>query len=156
MSWIEPWEVIEAVALDDQPLGRVLGRARPALRAILERALERHELTAAEGEALLGAEGDDLVALVRTADVIRAADVGDEVTYVVNRNINFTNVCFVNCQFCAFKRQRWEADAYTHGADVVLGKVEEAIARGATEVCMQGGINPEMGAFTYRDMLLAI
>src|SRR5439155_1244657 len=66
------------------------------------------------------------------------------------------NVCFVNCQFCAFKRQRWEDDAYTHGVDVVLGKVEEAIARGATEVCMQGGINPEMGAFTYRDMLVAI
>src|SRR5207249_4672452 len=85
-----------------------------------------------------------------------AAGVGAEVTYVVNRNINFTNVSFVNGQFCAFKRQRWEDDAYTHGADVVLGKVEEAIARGATEVCMQGGINPEMGAFTYRDMLVAI
>ena len=156
MSWIEPWEVIEAVALNDEPLGRVLGRAAPGVRAILERALERRELTVDEGEALLGAEGDDLVALVRSADTIRAADVGDEVTYVVNRNINFTNVCFVNCQFCAFKRQRWEEDAYTHGVDVVLGKVEEAIARGATEVCMQGGINPEMGAFTYRDMLVAI
>ncbi len=156
MSWIEPWEVIEAVALNDEPLGRVLGRAAPGVRAILERALERRELTVDEGEALLGAEGDDLVALVRSADTIRAADVGDEVTYVVNRNINFTNVCFVNCQFCAFKRQRWEEDAYTHGVDVVLGKVEEAIGRGATEVCMQGGINPEMGAFTYRDMLVAI
>src|SRR4029077_8766047 len=121
-----------------------------------ERALERHELTAAEGEALLGAEGDDLVALVRTADVIRSTDVGDEVTYVVNRNINFTNVCFVNCQFCAFKRQRWEADAYTHGLDVVLGKVDDAIARGATEVCMQGGINPDMDPFTYRDVLVGI
>jgi len=156
MSWIEPWEVIEAVALNDEPLGRVLGRAAPGVRAILERALERRELTVDEGEALLGAERDDLVALVRSADTVRAADVGDEVTYVVNRNINFTNVCFVNCQFCAFKRQRWEDDAYTHGVDVVLGKVEEAIARGATEVCMQGGINPEMGAFTYRDMLVAI
>src|SRR6266566_2629035 len=112
--------------------------------------------TVAEGEALLGAEGDDLVALVRSADTIRAADVGDEVTYVVNRNINFTNVCFVNCQFCAFKRQRWESDAYTHALDIVLGKVEEAIARGATEVCMQGGINPDMQPFTYRDMLVAI
>ena len=81
---------------------------------------------------------------------------GDVVTYVVNRNINFTNVCFVNCQFCAFKRQRWEEDAYTHGVDVVLGKVEEAIQRGATEVCMQGGINPHMEPFTYRDILVAI
>jgi FO synthase len=156
MSWIEPWADIEAVVLNDEPLSRVLARASPAVRAVLERAVDRSELAAEEGEALLGTSGADLVALVRAADAVRAADVGDEVTYVVNRNINFTNVCFVNCQFCAFKRQRWEDDAYTHGIDVVLGKVEEAIGRGATEVCMQGGINPEMGAFTYRDMLVAI
>jgi FO synthase len=156
MSWIEPWEHIEAVALGDEPLARVLARARPAVCAILERALDRRELSVEDGETLLGLEDDDLTALVRTADTVRAEDVGDEVTYVVNRNINFTNVCFVNCQFCAFKRQRWEDDAYTHGVDVVLGKVEEAIARGATEVCMQGGINPEMGAFAYRDTLIAI
>ncbi len=99
---------------------------------------------------------DDLVALARTADAIRAADVGDVVTYVVNRNINFTNVCFVNCQFCAFKRHRTDEDAYTHSLDTVLAKVREAIDRGATEVCMQGGINPEMDAFAYRDVLVAI
>ena len=87
---------------------------------------------------------------------MRAEDVGDVVTYVVNRNVNFTNVCFVNCQFCAFKRQRWEKDAYSHGTEEVLAKVAEAVDRGATEVCMQGGINPQMGAFTYRDMLVAI
>ncbi len=156
MSWIEPWDRIEAVALNDEPLARVLGGAHPAVRAILDRALDARELSVDEGETLLGLEGDDLVALTRVADVVRAEDVGDEVTYVVNRNINFTNVCFVNCQFCAFKRQRWEADAYTHGIDVVLGKVEEAIARGATEICMQGGINPEMSAFAYRDTLVAI
>ena len=156
MSWIEPWADIEAVVLNDEPLSRVLARASPAVRAVLERAVDRSELAAEEGEALLGTTGADLVALVRTADAVRAADVGDEVTYVVNRNINFTNVCFVNCQFCAFKRQRWEEDAYTHGLDVVLGKVEEAIARGATEVCMQGGINPDMKPFAYRDILVAI
>src|SRR5213594_2042566 len=127
MSWFEPWEEIEAVALNDEPVERRLARAAPAVRAILARALAGEELTVDEGETLLGTAGDDLVALVRTADTIREADVGDEVTYVVNRNINFTNVCFVNCQFCAFKRQRWEADAYTHGLDLVLGKVEEAI-----------------------------
>src|SRR5690242_14540622 len=156
MSWIDPWERIEAVALNDEPLARVLARARPPVRAILEDALARREVTAEEGETLLALEDDDLTALVRTADAIRAEDVGDEVTYVVNRNINFTNVCFVNCQFCAFKRQRWEDDAYTHGMDVVLDKVAEAIARGATEICMQGGINPEMSAFAYRDTLTAI
>ena len=156
MSWTDPWDSIDAVALSDAPVSRALAAASPAVRRILERALDHRELSAEEGEALLAVRDADLLALVRTADAVRAADVGDEVTYVVNRNINFTNVCFVNCQFCAFKRQRWEDDAYTHGVDVVLGKVEEAIARGATEVCMQGGINPEMGAFTYRDMLVAI
>jgi FO synthase len=156
MSWIEPWDVIEATVLNDEPLDRVLGRTRPAVRAILDRALAGAELDASEGETLLGLEGGDATALVRTADAVRAADVGDDVTYVVNRNINFTNVCFVNCHFCAFKRQRWEEDAYNHGMDVVLGKVEEAIARGATEVCMQGGINPDMSPFTYRDVLVGI
>jgi FO synthase len=156
MSWIEPWEEIEAVALDDAPLSHVLDRAAPEIRAMLGRALDGDELSVEDGEALLGTSGPDMVALVRVADAVRAADVGDEVTYVVNRNINFTNVCFVNCQFCAFKRQRWEEDAYTHGLDIVLGKVEEAIQRGATEVCMQGGINPDMQPFTYRDILVAI
>src|SRR5262249_17717155 len=123
MSWFEPWEAIEAVALNDDPVERAIARATPAIRPILDGALAHREPRGADCETLLGAEGDDLVALARTADAIRAADVGDEVTYVVNRNINFTNVCFVNCQFCAFKRQRWESDAYTHGLDVVLGKV---------------------------------
>ncbi|TMA57099.1 MAG: 7,8-didemethyl-8-hydroxy-5-deazariboflavin synthase subunit CofH, partial [Deltaproteobacteria bacterium] len=155
-SWFDPWEQIKRVALNDEPVDRALARAAPAVRAILARALAGQELSVDEAEALLGTTGDDLVALVRTADTIRETDVGDEVTYVVNRNINFTNVCFVNCQFCAFKRQRWEEDAYTHGMDVVLGKVEEAIGRGATEVCMQGGINPDMAPFTYRDILAEI
>ncbi len=156
MSWIEPWETIEAVVLNDEPLARVLGRSRPAVRATLDGVFAGRELGVDDAETLLAVEGADLVALVRTADAIRSADVGDDVTYVVNRNINLPKVCFVNCQFCAFKRQRWEDDAYTHGMDVVLGKVEEAVARGATEVCMQGGINPEMSAFAYRDTLVAI
>src|SRR5262249_17829324 len=126
MSWFDPWDVIEAVALCDDPVDRALARARPGVRVLLEDVLARRELSVAGCESLLEATGDDLVALVRTADLVRAEDVGDVVTYVVNRNINFTNVCFVNCQFCAFKRQRWESDAYTHGLDVVLGKVDEA------------------------------
>ena len=156
MSLMEPWERIEAVVLNDAPLDRVLDRAAPAIRRTLDHALARVPPTVAEGEALLSAEGDDLTALVRVADAVRAADVGDRVTYVVNRNINFTNVCFVNCHFCAFKRQRWEEDAYTHGVAQVLAKVEEAVQRGATEVCMQGGINPDMQPFTYRDILTAV
>jgi FO synthase len=141
---------------DATPLERRLSEASPAVADVLTRSLEGRRLERDDVLVMLGAEGADLRALVATADEVRRSDVGDVVTYVVNRNINFTNVCFVNCQFCAFKRQRWQKDAYVHDVDVVLGKVEQAIQLGATEVCMQGGINPQMGAFTYRDMLVAI
>lgn len=156
LEWSDPWEAVERVALGDAPLEQVLDRASPALRALLDRALEGRALSVGDAEVLLGAEADDLAALVRTADAVRRADVGDVVTYVINRNINFTNVCFVNCRFCAFKRHRADEDAYTHGVDVVLAKVDEAVARGATEVCMQGGINPDMPPFAHRDLLGAI
>src|SRR5207247_5927338 len=108
------------------------------------------------GMTLLQCEGVDLEALVRTADHVRQVDVGPVVTYVVNRNINFTNVCFVGCQFCAFARHRKDDDARTDSTEQVLSKVQDAVDRGATEICMQGGINPEMDAFGYRDLLIAI
>jgi FO synthase len=157
MSWYDPWETIERLALDDTPLDRAFDRASPPVRGILDRALAGRRPSVDEAERLFDLEAPaDLAALVRAADSIRAADVGDDVTYVVNRNLNFTNVCFVNCRFCAFKRQRWESDAYTHGLDLLLGKVAEAVERGATEICMQGGINPDMPPFYYRDLLVDI
>ncbi|MDG2304723.1 MAG: 5-amino-6-(D-ribitylamino)uracil--L-tyrosine 4-hydroxyphenyl transferase CofH [Candidatus Binatia bacterium] len=151
-----PIEEVRALLPDGAPLERALAPASAPVREILDRALEQRDVEAADVPVLLRLENDDLRALIAAADHIRREDVGDEVTYVVNRNINFTNICFVNCQFCAFKRQRWEDDAYDHGMDSILAKVEEAIARGATEVCMQGGINPQMSAFHYRDVLVAI
>lgn len=135
------------------PVEVLLAKASPTVRAPLEKSRARIEITPEEGLALYTAKGDDLRALVKCADLARAEDVGDEVTYVVNRNLNFTNICFVGCQFCGFKRQRWESDAYDHSDEVILGKVADAVARGATEVCMQGGINPEMPPFKYRDLL---
>src|SRR6202045_67890 len=142
--------------IEATPVEALLGKASAAVRTALERALLKRELTPEEGLLLYTSEGDDLRATVKCADIARAEDVGNEVTYVVNRNINFTNICFVGCEFCGFKRQRWESDAYDHPDEVVLAKVGEAIARGATEVCMQGGINPEMPDFKYRDVLTAI
>src|SRR5208282_2256518 len=124
-----------------------------SVRAALEKSLRREELNAEDWLALYTAESDDLRALIKCADLARAEDVGDEVTYVVNRNINFTNICFVGCQFCGFKRQKWESDAYDHADEVILAKVADAQARGATEICMQGGINPDMPPFKYRDLL---
>ncbi|HTT74846.1 MAG TPA: 7,8-didemethyl-8-hydroxy-5-deazariboflavin synthase subunit CofH [Candidatus Binataceae bacterium] len=138
------------------PLSTLMEQASAPVRAVLNRSLERKELTPDEGLLLYGADGPDLRALVKCADLARAEDVGDEVTYVVNRNINFTNICFVGCQFCGFKRQKWESDAYDHADATILAKVADAAARGATEVCMQGGINPDMPDFKYRDLLVTI
>jgi len=150
------WDDVRAVVQDPRTLQQLLSCASPATSQALEAALARQELSAEDGERLLVVDGDDLAALVRAADVARAADVGDDVTYVVNRNINWTNVCFVGCQFCAFAVHRKDPSAYNHSIDDVLVKVQDAIDRGASEVCMQGGINPETDAFFYRDLLRAI
>jgi 7,8-didemethyl-8-hydroxy-5-deazariboflavin synthase CofH subunit len=143
-------------AIEAAPLEQLMEAARPEIRALLHKSLEGAELTPAEGVSLYQSQGPDLRAMIKCADLARAADNGDEVTYVVNRNINFTNICFVNCQFCGFKRHRADADAYDHSDETILAKVADAVARGATEVCMQGGINPEMPAFKYRDLLNVI
>jgi len=150
------WDDLREVVLDSRPLDQLLRAASPATTASLERALAGAELTVDEAIPLLSVEGDDFTALVHAADAVRATDVGDEVTYVVNRNINWTNICFVGCQFCAFAVHRKDPHAYNHSIDYVLEKVQDAIDRGASEVCMQGGINPESDAFFYRDLLLAI
>ena len=142
--------------IEATPVEALLGKASPAVRTALEQSLLKRELTPEEGLLLYTSEGDDLRATVKCADLARAEDIGDEVTYVVNRNINFTNICFVGCQFCGFKRQRWEADAYDHSDETIVRKVADAVARGATEICMQGGINPDMPPFKYRDLLDAM
>src|SRR5262245_23813998 len=135
---------LREMVYDTRPLERVLAAAQPRIAAILERAVAGEELGFEDGLALLHAGGADLASLVLTANHLPATDVRPEVTYVVNRNINFTNVCFVGCPFCPFARHRKDADARTHSTEQVLAKVQDAIDRGATEICMQGGINPEM------------
>ncbi len=149
-------DLVRSYAVGPEGLDEVFRAASPVTTAVLERALTGATVSVDDLIHLLGCEGADLRALVRAADEIRRRDVGDEVTYVVNRNVNFTNVCFVGCQVCAFKRQRWERDAYSHSIEEVLDRVQAAVDRGATEVCMQGGINPDMSPFLYRDLLVAI
>ena len=111
---------------------------------------DEHALT------LMTAEGDLLDQVVRLADDLRRETVGDEVTYVVNRNINFTNVCYVGCRFCAFAQRRTDADAYSLSLDQVADRAEEAWGLGATEVCMQGGIDPELPGTAYFDLAAAV
>jgi FO synthase len=102
--------------------------------------------------ALLGADGADLDALCALADAVRRDVTGDDVTYVVNRNINFTNVCYTGCRFCAFAQRRTDADAYTLSLAQVGDRVDEAWAAGATEICMQGGIHPDLPGTAYLDL----
>jgi FO synthase len=102
--------------------------------------------------SLFHADGPALVELARIADDVRRDTVGDDVTYVVNRNINFTNVCYVGCRFCAFAQRRTDADAYTLSLEQVGDRVAEAWAVGATEVCLQGGIHPDLPGTAYFDL----
>ncbi|MFG2250009.1 bifunctional FO biosynthesis protein CofGH [Spirillospora sp. NPDC048823] len=105
-----------------------------------------------EALALLHADGPELDALAKLADDLRRDVVGDDVTYVVTRNINFTNVCYTGCRFCAFAQRRTDADAYTLSLRQVGDRVDEAWEAGATEICMQGGIHPDMPGTAYFDL----
>ncbi|MGU3293763.1 bifunctional FO biosynthesis protein CofGH [Williamsia sp. M5A3_1d] len=106
--------------------------------------------------ALATADGDGLEALVALADSLRKEVNGDDVTYVVNRNINFTNICYTGCRFCAFAQRKGDADAYTLAAEEVADRAWEAHVAGATEVCMQGGIDPELPVTGYADLVRAV
>ncbi|TQC40066.1 7,8-didemethyl-8-hydroxy-5-deazariboflavin synthase subunit CofH, partial [Rhodococcus sp. WS4] len=106
--------------------------------------------------ALATAEGPGLEAMVALADALRRDAVGDEVTYVVNRNINFTNICYTGCRFCAFAQRKGDADAFTLSTGEVADRAWEAHVAGATEVCMQGGIDPELPVTGYADLVRAV
>jgi FO synthase len=125
-------------------------------REILHAAVSGAELTFEQGLVLANAENSALDSLVSTADRLRRETVGDTITYVVNRNINFTNVCFVGCSFCGFGRGPGASDAYSLSIEEVVRRAREAYDRGATEVCIQGGLPRDLDGFFYRDLLLAI
>ncbi|MGI5147707.1 bifunctional FO biosynthesis protein CofGH [Plantactinospora sp. CA-294935] len=113
----------------------------------------RHEAAAL---ALFAADGAALDELCRIADDVRRDAVGDDVTYVVNRNINFSNVCYVGCRFCAFAQRERDADAYRLSVEQVADRAEQAWVAGATEVCMQGGIDPKLPVTAYAELVRAI
>jgi len=132
-------------------------QAGPAdVREYLYKARDGAEMTLEEGLRLATAEGPALNALVAVADHLRHETVGETITYVVNRNINFTNVCFVGCSFCGFGRGPAAPDAYSLSFEEVVRRAREAWDRGATEVCIQGGLPRDLDGFFYRDLLRAI
>nr|WP_122497655.1 bifunctional FO biosynthesis protein CofGH [Mycobacterium attenuatum] len=112
--------------------------------------------TDADYLALATADGSALEAVTALADSLRRDAVGDDVTFVVNRNINFTNICYTGCRFCAFAQRKGDADAYSLSVDEVADRAWEAHVAGATEVCMQGGIDPELPVTGYADLVRAV
>lgn len=147
---------VEFLLDDHRSLETRLASVDPYTAGILARALEGRRPDVDEGAHLFTLRGNDLAALVAAADHVRREDVGDVVTYVVNRNVNWTNICFVGCKFCAFAHLKNSPLAYDDSTESVLARIRDGIARGATEVCMQGGINPEMPADGYFKLLRAI
>ena len=126
------------------------------LRAALDAALEGKDLDAEQAVAVAEAREPDLIAVAAAADRLRREAVGDDVTYVVNRNINFTNICIIGCTFCCFGQSVRSPSAYWHSLESVADKAEEAWRMGATEVCVQGGLPPDLDGFYYRRILEAI
>jgi FO synthase len=126
------------------------------VRSALRQAERHRPISDDEALALFRTEGPALDALCSVADDLRREAVGDDVTYVVNRNINFTNVCYVGCRFCAFAQREVDAESYTLTLDEIAERTREAAAVGATEVCMQGGIHPDLPGTFYFDLLDAV
>ena len=134
----------------------VLRRADPAVAQALDRALSDREVSEEQGLALLEAGGSDFYLVGAVADELRRRSVGDLVTYVINRNINFTNVCIKQCGFCAFSRDFREEEGYYLPTQEIVRRASEARRMGATEVCVQAGLPPDMPGDTYERICRAI
>jgi FO synthase len=148
------WDALE---VDASRVWAARPRRAPAdVKAALAKADDLRPLSDEEALLLFEAEGDELEQLCRIADGYRREAVGDVVTYVVNRNINFTNVCYVGCRFCAFAQRRNDPDAYFLSLEEVASRAVEAWDYGATEVCIQGGIHPDLPGDHYFEILRAI
>ncbi|MDL5202166.1 bifunctional FO biosynthesis protein CofGH [Streptomyces sp. ALI-76-A] len=147
------WGALREAAVPGMAPERIDTDVRQALATAAD---DPTRLTDAEALALLHADGPALDALTRIADDVRRSAVGDDVTYIVTRNINFTNVCYTGCRFCAFAQRRTDADAYTLSLDQVADRAQQAWEVGAVEVCMQGGIHPDLPGTAYFDIAKAV
>ncbi|AEG49799.1 FO synthase subunit 1 [Sphingobium chlorophenolicum L-1] len=148
-------------ASPQRPLGRIIpGPTSSTLHRILDRASAGNELTVDDIVALFSTRGAQALAVVETADALRRQAKGDDVTYVVNRNINYTNICTHSCSFCAFSKTSSKAGfrdkPYNLDLDEIADRAREAAAKGATEVCLQGGIHPSYTGATYRSIVRAV
>jgi len=160
----ENWSAGAVEAPPEADLARVTGVPRSApmadLASILSRAEQGERLGEADIVRLFKARGDDFIAVCQAADRLRQKLAGDEVTYCVNRNINYTNVCYFKCQFCAFSKGKMSESLrgkpYDLSHEEIMRRTREAWDRGASEVCLQGGIHPEYTGQTYIDICRSI
>ncbi|RNL82354.1 bifunctional FO biosynthesis protein CofGH [Halostreptopolyspora alba] len=152
-DWEEVRDRASRPGAEHQAPRRSDAEIRDALRAA---EIDPAGLSDEQALALLHADGPELEELVALADGLRRDAVGDDVTFVVTRNINFTNVCYTGCRFCAFAQRRTDADAYTLSLDQVADRAAEAWEAGAGEVCMQGGIHPDLPGTAYFDIARAV
>ncbi len=139
-----------------QNLETLISALKPETATVLDRALAGDDITSEEAVVLFGTEGQEYSALVMTADELRRRTVGDIVTYVVNRNINFTNVCIKRCGFCAFSRDFRQEEGYLLPTEEIIRRAKEAWDYGATEVCVQAGLPPKMEGDLYIRLCEAI
>lgn len=137
-------------------LSPLLTACSPQIARILEKALNDKEISIAEAITLFEVKDQDLWALAAAANALRRRQVGDRITYVQTRNINFTNVCYTGCKFCAFGKHADDPEAYTLTVAEVVKKAREAREWGCTEVCIQGGLNPKLGGDIYLRLVAAI
>lgn len=160
----ESWSAGAVTAPPEVDLARVtaIPRQKPStdLKAILDQAATGERLAEDQIVRLFKARGDDFTAVCETADKLRKEIAGDEVTYCVNRNINYTNVCYFKCQFCAFSKGKMSENLrgkpYDLSHEEIMRRTQEAWDRGASEVCLQGGIHPEYTGQTYIDICHSI
>jgi FO synthase len=154
---MDPWSPGQPLPVQKFP---VQGQVGEAIRRIVDRALDGQGIDETEIEALFAARGSDVEHICASADALRRAVQGDTVTFVVNRNINYTNICAHKCSFCAFSKGRGADSLRGVPYDLDLAEVarraNEAVVRGATEVCMQGGIHPTYTGDTYLALLGAV
>ena len=144
------------MTLQNEKIDSLLKIADPVIANILDKAISEKEISAKEALLLFDAKGIDFHLVGMVADILRKRRVGDTVTYVVNRNINFTNVCIKQCGFCAFSRDFREEEGYFLPIEEILRRAKEAYHYGATEVCIQAGLPPDMDKDLYENICRGI
>ena len=138
-------------------MANIFRRVTPSVRNILDRVLETRFLSVSDATTLLASKNSfDVAAIGSAADIVRSEEAGDEVGYVINRNINFTNSCVKRCGFCAFSRTGVDIEAYFLPLQEIVRRAVEAVELGATEICVQAGLPPAMQPNLYEAVASAI